>query len=431
MCGSAPPSPAGTWERTVPAMTFEPLRIEPLPLAFSSSSSAFRATFCSLPFFLPERSGRARRRGRRPSSSTSDRQLLFLALRGDDGAGVPHQLVEARVGVAVAEAVFEDDEVAELGRVAHLADHPVVDGDDRGALLGEDVDPARGGGRGDDFGRVAGDLGVGGGAFEGGAGGDFVRVTGVGGDREVGTLGEAGQRADQGGGDATVGAGVGEDLLRVPVGVVVGEDRAVEVLLAAGDLEVVGGGADRVDRVVGVLATVPVGVQTVGFPARREELHPADGAGAGDVEVGPEAGLDFVDRREDLPGDPVFGSAGLVDRQQEGRDLEGVDDEVGDADRGRAERRDRGRRVGEGGGAAGFERGAAVAVFAERLVAAAGRVWRLDATVVLGAAARVAEAFVVGDPAMDFHFRFGFERFAVAEFLMGLLGLLRPGLLFF
>ena len=236
------------------------------------------------------------------------------------------------------------------------------------------------------------------------AGGEFVRVAGVGGDREVGALGEPGQRADQVGGDAAVGAGVGEDLLRVPVGVVVGEDRAVEVLLAARDLEVVGGGADRVDRVVGVLATVAVGVEPVRFPARREELHPADRAGAGDVEVGAEAGLDFVDRREHLPGDPVFGAAGLVDRQQEGRDLEGVDDEVGDADRGRAEGRDRRRRVGQGRRAAGFELGDR----RRRLRRAAGCLRRsrrgLDAAAALAAAARVAEAFVVGDAAADVGF---------------------------
>ena len=79
----------------------------------------------------------------------------------------------------------------------------------------------------------------------------------------MGTLGQPGQRADQVGGDAAVGAGVGEHLLRVPVGVVVGEDRAVEIFLAARDLEVMGGGADRVDRVVGILAPVAVGVQPV------------------------------------------------------------------------------------------------------------------------------------------------------------------------
>ena len=151
------------------------------------------------------------------------------------------------------------------------------------------------------------------------------------------TLGQAGQRADQVGRQLAVGARVEEHLLHVPVGVVVGEDRVVEVLVRARRLQVVGGGADRVDRVVGVLAAVAVGVDPVHLPARGDELHPAHRPGAGDVEVGAEGGLDFVDRGEHLPGDPVLGAAGLVDRQQEGRDLEGVDDEVGDADRRRAE----------------------------------------------------------------------------------------------
>ena len=208
---------------------------------------------------------------------------------------------------------------------------------------------------------------------------DVVGVAGVGGDREVRALGQPGQRADQVGRQFAVGAGVEQHLLHVPVGVVVGEDRVVEVLVAAGGLQVAGRGADRVDRVVGVFAPVAVGVDAVHFPARRQELHPADGAGAGDVEVGAEPGLDFVDRGQHLPGDPVFGSAGLVDRQQEGRDLEGVDDEVGDADRRRPEGGDRGRRVGEGGGAAGAELGAAVAAVGQGLVAAAGRARGLDA----------------------------------------------------
>ena len=113
---------------------------------------------------------------------------------------------------------------------------------------------------------------------------------------------------------------------------------------AAGGLEVVRGGADRVDRVVGVLAAVVVGVDAVCLPARRDELHPAEGAGGGDVQVRAEGGLDAVDRGEHLPRDPVLGSAGLVDREEEGRDRELVDDEVRDADRRRAEVRD-----GDGG----------------------------------------------------------------------------------
>ena len=50
---------------------------------------------------------------------------------------------------------------------------------------------------------------------------------------------------------------------------------------------------------------------------RGHELHPAHSAGARDRQVGAVVGLDFVDRREDLPGHAVLGRGGLVDRQQE------------------------------------------------------------------------------------------------------------------
>src|SRR6185436_6921521 len=89
---------------------------------------------------------------------------------------------------------------------------------------------------------------------------EVVGVGGVGRDGEVGSLGQPRQRADQVGGELAVGPGVAEDLLHVPVGVVVGEDRAVEVLGAAAQLQVVGGRADRVDGVVWVLEPVAVGV---------------------------------------------------------------------------------------------------------------------------------------------------------------------------
>src|SRR3712207_9008950 len=45
-------------------------------------------------------------------------------------------------------------------------------------------------------------------------------------------------------------------------------------------LQVAGGGEDRVDRVVGVLAPVLVGVGAVHLPGGGEELHPPDGPGA-------------------------------------------------------------------------------------------------------------------------------------------------------
>ena len=79
-----------------------------------------------------------------------------------------------------------------------LLDHAVVDGDDRRALVGEDVDAAPGRRGGDHVGGVAVGLAL---ArrrpLQRRAGRDVVGVAGVGGDREVGALGEPGQRADQ------------------------------------------------------------------------------------------------------------------------------------------------------------------------------------------------------------------------------------------
>src|SRR4029453_975501 len=129
------------------------------------------------------------------------------------------------------------------------------------------------------------------------------------------------------------------------------------VLLAAGRPQIAGGGADRVDRVVGVLAAVVVGGPPVGRPARGGEPQPPPGPRRGDVQVGAEGGLDLVDRGEHLPGDPVLGAAGLVDRQQEGGDLEGVDDEVGDPDRGGAGGGEGEAGVAVGGGAVGVAEG--------------------------------------------------------------------------
>src|SRR6185503_9473382 len=63
--------------------------------------------------------------------------------------------------------------------------------------------------------------------------------------------------------------------------------------------------------------------------------------------------LDLVDRREDLPADAVLDAGGLVDRQEEGRDPELVDEEVGDADAGGAGLGERDGRVLEGRRAVG------------------------------------------------------------------------------
>src|SRR5205823_9809329 len=68
----------------------------------------------------------------------------------------------------------------------------------------------------------------------------------------------------------------------------------------------------------------------------------------------PVVALDLVDRRQHLPRDPVLGPGGLVDRQQEGRDAELLDEEVRDAER---------RRTGGGGGEGRvLGRGAAIGV---------------------------------------------------------------------
>ena len=176
--------------------------------------------------------------------------------------------------------------------------------------------------------------------------GDVVRVARLGGDREVGAVSQAGDRAEQVVGELAVLAGVQQHLVDVPVGVVVGEDRGPQVLRAARRLQVARCAADRVPRVVGIPGAVPVGVSPVRLPGRGHELHPAHRPRGGDIEVGAEGGLDPVDRRQHLPGDPVLGAAGLIDAEQEGRDRELVDQEARDPDRGRAEVGDREGGVG-------------------------------------------------------------------------------------
>ena len=162
--------------------------------------------------------------------------------------------------------------------------------------------------------------------------GEVVGVGGLRRDGEV-ALGQAGERADEVGRQAADQARAHEDGVDVPVGVVVGEDRLAQVLLGAGGLEVARGGEDRVDRVVRVLQLVLVGVDAVLLPRRGHELHPPERAGGGDVEVAAVVGLDLVDRREDLPAHAVLDAGGLVEREQEGRDAELVDEEVRHADR--------------------------------------------------------------------------------------------------
>ena len=161
-------------------------------------------------------------------------------------------------------------------------------------------------------------------------------------DREA-ALREAGERADEVGRQAADHLRAQEHGVDVPVGVVVGEDRAADVGVGAGGAQVARGGEDRVDRVVRVLDAVAVGVDAVQPPGRGQELHPADGARGAHVEVAAVVGLDLVDRREDLPAHAVLDAGGLVDREQERRDAELVDEEVRHTDtRGPG----RGQRVG-------------------------------------------------------------------------------------
>ena len=250
-------------------------------------------------------------------------------------------VAEVAVGVRVAVDVLDHHELAEALALADLDDLAVVDGDDRGALAGEDVDAA------------AGLVGLH--DHRGVAGLDLVallvelaRVGRLGVDREA-ALREARERADEVARQAADDLGAHQHGVDVPVGVVVGEDGAADVAVGAGGLEVARGGEDRVDRVERVLDAVAVGVDAVGGPRRRHELHPAEGARGGDVQVAAVVGLDLVDRGEDLPAHAVLHAGGLVDREEEGRDPELVDEEVRDADSSRSDGRDRVARVGRRG----------------------------------------------------------------------------------
>ena len=228
------------------------------------------------------------------------------------------------VGVAVAVHVLDDHVAAELPGDADLLDLTVIGGHHGGALLGVDLDRAAIVAGLDHVGRVLAGLGLLDLLFL-----EVVGVAGAGGDREA-ALGQPGERPDEIGGHAGDQARAQHDGVDVPVGVVVGEDRAADVLLVARGLEVAGRGEDRVDGVVGVLLAVLVGVRPVLAPGGRHELHPAQRAGGGDVEVAPVVRLDLVDRGQDLPAHAVLDPGGLVDRQQEDRHPELADHEVGD-----------------------------------------------------------------------------------------------------
>ena len=258
-----------------------------------------------------------------------------LPLVGTDGAGrvlealAGHrvdlrQRAQVRVGVAVAVDVLEPHVEAQALAVPDLLDTAVVHGHHGGAAAREDVDVAA---------RVVGLDHVDRGPRTAQLAVPLREVVRVPRACIYGEarLGQSGQRTDQVGGHAGDQPGAEHHRVDVPVGVVVGEDRAPHVLLVAGRVQVAGRGEDRVDRVVGILAPVLVAVGPVHLPGRGHELHPADGAGGGHVQVAAVVGLDLVDRRQDLPADPVLDAGGLVDREQEDRHPELADHEVGDA----------------------------------------------------------------------------------------------------
>ncbi len=284
-------------------------------------------------------------RGRGGGRSVARRQLQVLGrdrllLRRRVALGDP---VEVPVRVRVAVHVLEHHVPTEALGLARADDAAVVDGEHGRARAREDLDVAALGGLDDEGGVALLDLAA------------ALDLTGVGGLRvhREATLRQAGERPDEVARQAADHLGAQQHGVDVPVRVVVGEDRAADVGVGARGLQVPRGGEDRVDRVVRVLDAVAVGVDPVRAPARWHELHPAQGSGRGDVEVAAVVGLDLVDRGEDLPAHAVLDAGGLVDRQQEGRDPELVDEEVRHADPGGAGLGDRVARVRRGRRAVG------------------------------------------------------------------------------
>ncbi len=102
-----------------------------------------------------------------------------------------------------------------------------------------------------------------------------------------------------------------EDVADVPVRMVVGEDRARDILRRAGRREVSGRSVDRVLRNPGVCHAVAVRVDSPAVPRRGHELHPTGRARGAWAHVPTEVRLDLVDRPEHLPGDAIGGTGGL------------------------------------------------------------------------------------------------------------------------
>ncbi len=112
------------------------------------------------------------------------------------------------------------------------------------------------------------------------------------------------------------GRGQLEHVFDVPLCVVVGEDRALDVLVPPGRSEVARGGEDRVLGIPRVGDPIPVGVHPPAHPGGGNELHPAERSGRARAHVLAVAGLDLVDRAEHLPRNAVC-IAGLLPERDE------------------------------------------------------------------------------------------------------------------
>ena len=130
-------------------------------------------------------------------------------------------------------------------------------------------------------------------------------------------VGEAGQRRDHRVGIARDELGAQQHRVDVFGRVVVRQDGRGQVAGGPRRAQVAGGGEDGVDGVVRVGVARVQRVDPVLDPGRGHELHPPDGAGGRHRQVVAVIGLDFVDRREDLPRHAVLRRGRLVDGQQE------------------------------------------------------------------------------------------------------------------
>src|ERR1019366_1415577 len=117
-------------------------------------------------------------------------------------------------------------------------------------------------------------------------------------------------------GASAVGLGVVEDVVDVPVGVVVGEDRRSDAVGAFGDAglgEVVRGGVDAVGVVAYVGAAVAVAVDAHAGPGGGHELHQAECSCRAGVVVPSVSAFLHADPGEQGPGHLVPEGCGDVE----------------------------------------------------------------------------------------------------------------------